>query len=98
MMTLPNPLERPALAALAVLHDDRGFSPTDRQRTLYTSLLSAPCPPNDHDSGADRLTLPGGAVDAAQEDTTQMRRLEPTNGYPDANRLPETDTWRRNHG
>lgn len=57
-MTLPNPLKHPALAALAVLHDDRHFSPTDRQRTFYTSLLSAPCPPDDQDSGADRLTLP----------------------------------------
>ena len=82
-MTLPNPLEHAALADLAVLHDDRGFSPIDRQRTLYKSLLSGPCPPDDQYSGADRLTLPG---------------LEPTNGYPDANRLPETDTWRRNHG
>ena len=60
-MTLPNPLEHPALAALAVLHGDRGFSPTERQRTLYTSLLSAPCPPDDQDSGADRLILPAGS-------------------------------------
>ena len=59
-MTLPNPHEHPALAALAVLQSDRGFSPTDRQRQLYISLLSAPCPPDNEDSGADRLTLPGG--------------------------------------
>lgn len=102
-MTLPNPLEHPALAALAVLHGDRGFSPTERQRTLNKSLLSAPCPPDDQYSGADRLTLPGGAVaelviDTAREDTTQVRRLEPTNGYPVASRLPDTDYWRRNHG
>ena len=69
-MTLPNTSNRFSLAALAVLHGDRGFSPTERQRTLYTSLLSAPCPPVNDDSGADRLTLPGAAVDAAQEDTT----------------------------
>ena len=60
-MTLPNTSNRFSLAALAALHGDRGFSPTERQRTLYKSLLSAPCPPDDHDSGADRLTLPTGS-------------------------------------
>ena len=60
-MTLPNTSNRFSLAALAALHSDRGFSPTERQRTLYTSLLSAPCPPDDDDSGADRLTLSSGA-------------------------------------
>lgn len=48
------------LAILGLFHGERGFSPTDRQYELYEALLSAPCPPDDHDSGADRLTLPGG--------------------------------------
>lgn len=41
------------------LHEYRKFSPTDRQLELYDALLSAPCPPDDDSSGADRLTLLG---------------------------------------
>ena len=58
-MTLPNTSNRFSLAALGALHGDRGFSPTDRQLAPFDALLGAPCPPNDHNSGADRLTLPG---------------------------------------
>ena len=61
-MNLPNTHDASVRAALATLHPLRGFSPTDRQYELYDALLSAPCPPNDHDSGADRLSLPSAAL------------------------------------
>jgi len=60
-MNLPNTQDSSVRAALATLHPLRGFSPTDRQYELYDALLSAPCPPDNEDSGADRITLPGGS-------------------------------------
>ncbi|MDE2966514.1 MAG: phage terminase large subunit [Chloroflexota bacterium] len=55
----PNP-DGPLLGVLGRLHGERGFFPTDRQLELYEALLSAPCPPESQNSGADRLTLPNG--------------------------------------
>ena len=40
-------------------HKHREFAPTERQRELYQELFSAPCPPDDDEFGADRLTLLG---------------------------------------
>ena len=61
-MNLPNTQESSVRAALATLHQLRGFSPTDRQLSLLNALLSAPCPPDNNDSGADRLSLPSAAL------------------------------------
>ena len=55
----PNPADRQLRGVVEQLHAERRFSPTDRQRLLYDALFSAPCPPDDHDFGADRLTLLG---------------------------------------
>ena len=72
-MNLPNPHDPSVRAALATLHQLRGFSPTDRQLILLDALLSAPCPPNDQDSGADRLTVPAGSFPLP---------LDRNSGYP----------------
>ncbi len=56
---LRNPDLAQQLAALRLLHRARRFFPTARQRELYEALLSAPCPPDDPNAGADRLTLLG---------------------------------------
>lgn len=69
----PNPHDSSVRAALATLHRLRGFSPTARQPTLFDALLGAPCPPNDQDSGADRLTLPAGSFPLP---------LDRNSGYP----------------
>ena len=56
----PTNAQQPTIgAALAALHADRDFFPTDRQRQLYETLLSAPCPAPDPTQDADRLTLLG---------------------------------------
>ena len=56
----PTNTQQPTIGvALAALHADRDFSPTDRQRQLYHALLSAPCPAPETTQDADRLTLLG---------------------------------------
>ncbi|MDE2745068.1 MAG: phage terminase large subunit [Chloroflexota bacterium] len=51
--------ERRTWRRITGLHKHRKFSLTNRQEQLYDSLLSTSCPPDGHDSGADRLTLLG---------------------------------------
>ena len=59
-MNLPNTPDAERLVLIDQLQRGRGFFPTDRQRDLYNALLSAPCPPESQNSGADHLTLPRG--------------------------------------
>ncbi len=40
----PNPQTTRQFAIVELLHDRRGFFPTDRQRQLYTTLLGTPSP------------------------------------------------------
>jgi len=106
-MNLPNTQDASVRAALATLHPLRGFSPTDRQRTLFDALLSAPCPTDVHYSGAARLRLSGGKTRAVAElafDAAQRNRQigsasqnARTDTLSPAKR-PVTDHWRLNHG
>ncbi len=106
-MNLPNAQDASVRAALATLHPLRGFSPTDRQQELYDALLSAPCPPDDDDSGADRINLPTGkkraiaelVIDAAQRNkqTGSASQIARADTLSPAKR-PETEHWRLNHG
>ena len=58
----PNTQTAQQLGQIQLLHAERGFFPTGRQRELYDSLLGAPCTASDDDSDADRLTLLGCLV------------------------------------
>lgn len=71
-MNLPNPSQPNPLAAVALLHDDRRFSPTDRQLQLYQALLGAPCHAPDANPHADRLTLSGGAYPLFEQKADQL--------------------------
>ena len=54
---LPNPEADRQLDLIGLLHGERGFFLTDRQRQLYHALLGAPSPPPGPNPGPDRLTL-----------------------------------------
>ncbi len=56
----PNSRTTRQFAIVELLHERRGFFPTDRQRELFDALLSAPYPAPDADLDADRLTVPDG--------------------------------------